>query len=87
MDKYIISSASVIDGQLELHSVMHASSRKDAIEKAQDELAEDFGYASWNEYLEHMDPKVTEKDGISYRYSLYDSNCGHEEMYMIEEVA
>ena len=41
--KYIISSASVIDGTLEVHSVMEADTREEAIEKAQDNIAEDFG--------------------------------------------
>ncbi len=85
--KYVISSASVIDGKLEMHSVMYADSREEAIEKAQDNIAEDYGYASWNDYLSHMDPEITEKERISYRYTIYDCNCGHEEMYLVEEVA
>jgi len=85
MGKYIISNASVIDGKLEVHSVMKADSKEDAIEKAQDNIAEDFGYSSWKEYLSKEDPEVKEKDGISYLYSIYGSNGGHEEMYRIEK--
>ncbi len=85
MGKYIISNASVIDGKLEVHPVIKADSREDAIEKAQENIAEDFGYSSWEEYLSKMDPEIKEKDGISYLHSIYGCNCGHEEMYRIEE--
>ena len=63
---------------------MEADTREEAIEKAQDNIAEDFGYSSWRDYLSHMDPKITEKEKISYSYTIYDCNAGHEEMYRIE---
>ena len=78
---YVISSASVIDGQLEVHSILTSGTYTEAIEKAQDSIAQDFGYDSWNDYLSHMDPKLTEKHGT---YTIYDNNCGHEESYHIE---
>ncbi len=85
MEKFIISNASVIDGKLEVHPFMKADSKENAIVKAQDNIAEDFGYSSWEEYLSKMDPEIKERDGISYLYTIYDCNCGHEEMYRIEK--
>ncbi len=85
--KYVISNASVIDKKLEVHPVITSLSKKDAIIKAQDSIAEDFGYSSWDEYLMHMDPRITEKESLSYQYSIYDCNCGHEEMYLIEKAS
>lgn len=86
MSKFIISSASVLEGKLEVHPVFTANSREDAITKAQDNIAQDFGYDSWEEYLAKMDPAITEDEIHDYRYTIYDCNCGHEEMYSIEQV-
>ena len=88
MKEYIISSASIIDGKLEVHSVYKSEAKEEAIEWAQNNIAEDFGYESWTEYLNHMDPQIKEVDsGVRhYQYSIYDGCCGHEEMYLVEEL-
>ncbi len=88
MKEYIVSSASVIDGKLEVHSVYKSEDKEKAIEWAQDNIAEDFGYESWTEYLNHMDPKIEEADSNirHYQYSIYDNGGGHEEMYLVEEL-
>ncbi len=80
---YIISSSSVRDGELEVHPVMIEDTKEEAIEKAQDTIAEVFGYCSWEEYLNHMDPAISEKSG---KYSIYDCSCGHMEMCLVEWV-
>lgn len=88
MKEYIVSSASVIDGKLEVHSVYKSEDKEKAIEWAQNNIAEDFGYESWTEYLSHMDPKIQEigSDIRHYQYSIYDDCGSHEEMYLVEEL-
>ena len=77
----IISNATEMDGKLTCNAVMLVDEYEKAIEKAQDNIAEDFGYDSWEEYLDKMDPEITEEFG---RYMIRDENCGHEECYLIE---
>ncbi len=79
---YIISSASVIEGKLQCNGILIRETYAGAIITAQNSIAEDFGYYSWNEYLSKRDPEITEKNGI---YTIYDDNCGHEECYKIEK--
>lgn len=82
MDKcYIVTSASVIDGGLRCNGFFARETYEEAIMVAQDSIAADFGYDSWNEYLTRRDPEITEKNGV---YTIYDDNCGHEESYKIE---
>lgn len=81
MKVFIISSASYENGKLSCHQIMTSESYEKAIELAQDNIAEDFGYDNWDEYLMHMDPEIIETDST---YSIYDCNCDHEESYMIE---
>ena len=78
---WIITSASVIDEKLQCNQTMAEDVYENAIEKAQDNIAEDFGYGSWKEYLSERDPEIKEESGV---YSIYDDNCGHEECYCIE---
>ena len=80
---YIISSSSVVDGKLQCNGILTAETYEDAIIKTQNSIADDFGYDSWEEYLAHMDPEITEKHGV---YTIYDDNCGHEECYKIEKL-
>ena len=78
---YIISSASVCDGKIQVNETLSSETYEDAIIKAQDSIAYDFGYDSWDDYLSHMDPAIEEKNGV---YTIHDGNCEHEESYRIE---
>ena len=91
---FIISSASVEDGKLEVHSVIRVDyegkhSLQDAINIAKKNIAEDFGYESWTDYNVKRNPIIIEighPDSHYYQYTIYDDNCGHQEMYRVEEV-
>ena len=79
---FVISSASKLDGMLECHEILIRETYEDAIVSAQDSIANDFGYNSWEDYLSHRDPEITERNGV---YTIHDDNCGHEEYYRIEK--
>ena len=78
---FVISNATELEGKLTCNSVFVADEYEEAIEIAQNNIAEDFGYDSWEEYLGEMDPEITEESG---KYMIRDENCGHEECYLIE---
>jgi hypothetical protein len=80
---FVISSATEMDGKLICNAVMVENEYEKAIEKAQDNIAEDFGYDLWEEYLDKMDPEITEESG---RYTIRDENCGHKECYLVERL-
>ncbi len=83
--KFIISNASVVDGKLTCYPVMVTDTFQKAVEYAQNNIAEDFGYDSWEEYLGEMDPEITEPTNPGFKgYMIRDNNCDHEECYLIE---
>ncbi len=75
---FIISSASVIGGKLRCKQVMTADDRTEAIKKAQKSLAKNFGFNSWESYLECCDPEIKDEYGV---YTLYDNGGTRKESY------
>lgn len=80
---YVISCASEVDGKLESHGVFLCDSYEDAILTVQDSIADDFGYCDRESYLSKRNPEIIEGNGV---YSIYDENCGHEEIYRVEKI-
>lgn len=80
----IVSATSLCDKTMTANAPMYADSLTEAIETVQDNMAEDFGYSNWIEYLQNMDPIIQEnKSGVLYY--IYDSSDAHEETYSILE--
>ena len=78
---YVISGASVVNGKLQCKQILTSETYPEAVCKAQDLIAGDFGYSSWAEYLSNRDPGVTEEGD---NYAISDDGGQHKECYRVE---